>query len=150
MPDRPSPNILTDLAVKVRNETASMSVFCTAHPLAPLRPHLAAQGIVTTGGLRNLPSGRKVRVTGMIVIIHMPPTKSGKRVIFVTMEDETGLVDLAIFSKAQASCAKAIMTSEVLTVEGRLQRQGGYGLSISVVVERVLLPLTGKLAAFFA
>ncbi len=62
----------------------------------------------------------------MLVIIHMPPTKSGKRIMFVTMEDETGLMDVVVFPTAQAHCARAIMTSEVLTVEGRLQRKGAY------------------------
>jgi DNA polymerase III alpha subunit len=148
MPDRDSPESLTDLAVKIRNEVAAMSVFTSGHPLAPLRPHLATRGIVTAQDLRKMPSGKRVRVTGMLVIIHMPPTKSGKRVIFVTMEDETGLMDLVVFPRAQAHCAKGIMTSEVLTVEGKLQRQGSYGLSISVIVEKVLLPLTGKLGDF--
>jgi error-prone DNA polymerase len=145
MPHNDSSNMLSDLAAKVRNEAASMSVFCSMHPLEPLRSRLAAQGIVTAKRLRTLLSGRRVRVTGMVVIIHMPPTRSGKRVIFVTMEDETGLIDLVVFPKAQNTCAEAIMNSEVLTVEGRLQRRGAYGVCISVVVERVLMPLTGNL-----
>jgi DNA polymerase III alpha subunit len=125
-----------------------MSVFITAHPLAPLRPFLATQGIVTARNLLKMPSGKRVQVTGMLVIIHMPPTKSGKRVIFVTMEDETGLMDLVVFPSVQTKYANAVMTSEVLTVEGRLQRQGAYGLSISIIVERVVNTLTGKLTSF--
>jgi DNA polymerase III alpha subunit len=150
MPKIDSPDILSDLAAKVRNEAASMSVFCGMHPLEPLRPLLRTEGIVTGKRLRTLLSGRRVRVTGMVVIIHMPPTKSGKRVIFVTMEDETGLIDLVVFPKSQTNYAEAIMTSEVLTVEGRLQRRGAYGLCISVIVETVLIPLTGNLVDLLA
>jgi DNA polymerase III alpha subunit len=139
-----------DLATKIRDEAAAMSVFVSAHPLAPLRPLLTTHGIVTAHDLYKMPSGRLVRVAGMLVILHMPPTKSGKRVIFVTMEDETGLMDLVVFPKAQTKYANVIMTSEVLTVEGRLQRQGAYGLSISIIVERVFIALTGKLVDFFS
>jgi DNA polymerase III alpha subunit len=149
MPDRDSLNTLNDLAIKIRNEASAISVFSSAHPLAPLRPLLTTHGIVTAQDFRKMPSGKRVRVTGMLVIIHMPPTKSGKRIMFVTMEDETGLIDVVVFPAAQTHCAQAVMTSEVLTVEGKLQREGSYVLSISIVVERVLLPLTGKLSDFF-
>jgi DNA polymerase III alpha subunit len=44
-------------------------------------------------------SGAIVRVSGMVIIVHTPPTKSGKRVMFLTLEDETGLFDVVVFSK---------------------------------------------------
>jgi DNA polymerase III alpha subunit len=47
-----------------------------------------------------------------VVIMHTPPTKSGKRVMFLTLEDETGLFDVVVFSKAQSRFAKLILTSE--------------------------------------
>ena len=63
--------------------------------------------------------------------------------MFITMEDETGLMDLVLFPKAQKDCAKPALTSEILTVEGKLQRTGKNGRSISIVVEKVILPWTG-------
>jgi DNA polymerase III alpha subunit len=68
--------------------------------------------------------------------------------MFLTLEDETGLLDAVVFSKAQKDCAQVIYTSELLTLEGRLHRQSGNGLSISVVVDRVILPWSGKLSEF--
>ncbi len=133
---------------KIWNEAASMSVFCSGHPLTVLRPRLAEDGIVTAKELRRIRSGSRVRVTGMLVIVHTPPTRSGKRVMFITMEDETGLMDLVMFPKAQEDCARPILTSEVVTVEGRLQREGKNGISISIVVEEVIRPWTGLLADF--
>ena len=130
------------------NEAASMSVFCRAHPLAVLRRELQGQGIVTARQLRRIPSGLRVRVSGLLVIVHTPPTKSGKRVMFLTLEDETGLLDAVVFPKAQKNCAHAIYSSELLTMEGRLHRQSGNGLSISVVVDRVILPWSGQLSEF--
>jgi DNA polymerase III alpha subunit len=137
-----------DSAVKAYNEAGSMSVFCHGHPLEVLRPKLAAQGIVTAMDLRRILSGRRVRITGILVIVHTPPTKSGKRVMFITMEDETGLMDVVAFPKAQAGFARDILTSEVLTVEGRLQRLGKHGLSISIIMEKVIRRWSGQLSHF--
>ena len=66
--------------------------------------------------------------------------------MFITMEDETGLIDVVAFPRAQADAARSILTSEVLTVEGRLQRQGHNGRSITIVMERLILSLTGPLS----
>jgi DNA polymerase III alpha subunit len=68
--------------------------------------------------------------------------------MFITMEDETGLLDVVAFPKAQKGYARSILTSEVITVEGILQRQGRDGRSKSIVLERVILPLTGPLSKF--
>ena len=81
----------------------------------------------------------------MLILVHTPPTKSGKRVMFMTLEDEAGLFEVVVFSKAQDRFAKLILTSEVLTLEGRLQRQGPTGLAISVIMEKALVGLCGPL-----
>jgi DNA polymerase III alpha subunit len=87
-----------------------------------------------------------VVVTGILVIVHTPPTKTGKRVMFITMEDETGLLDVVAFPRVLEKYAKIIRTSEVLTVKGRLQRHGAWGKSLSIVMERVVVPWSGLLS----
>jgi DNA polymerase III alpha subunit len=82
------------------------------------------------------------------VIVHTPPAKSGKLVIFITMEDETGLIDVVAFPKAQTHNARSVWTSEMLTVEGQLHRQGKNGRSVSIVMEKVVPHLTGMLSDF--
>lgn len=139
-----SKETLNSGAVKALNETNSMSVFCHGHPLEPLREDLSAIDVVMAKDLRRIPSGRKVRVSGILVILHTPPTKSGKRVMFITMEDESGLIDLVVFPRIQKIYARLILTSTVITVEGKLQRQGN-GLSISIIVQRLLKQWTGTL-----
>ena len=66
--------------------------------------------------------------------------------MFITAEDETGLMDIVVFSNVQQKYSRVIYTSEVLTVKGRLQRQGSWGKSLSVVMERVVMPWSGLLA----
>jgi len=136
---------ISDVTTVLR-EAGSMSVFCRKHPLAVLRSKLTEQGIVTARQLLNMPGGKRVRLSGLLIIVHTPPTKSGKRVMFLTLEDETGLWDAVVFSRVQKDFARTIYTSELLTIEGRLQRQGGYGVSISIVVEKVILPWSGLLS----
>jgi len=136
---------ISDVTTVLR-EAGSMSVFCRKHPLAALRSELAKQGVVTARQLRHMVGGRRVRLSGLLIIVHTPPTKSGKRVMFLTLEDETGLWDAVVFSRVQKDYARTIYTSELLTIEGRLQRQGGYGVSISIIVEKVILPWSGLLS----
>ncbi len=121
-----------------------------AHPLTSLRNVLRKQKLVMSRDLRRIPTGSTVRVSGMLILVHTPTTKSGKRVMFLTLEDETGLFDVVFFSKAQSRFAKLILTSEVLTLEGRLQRKGPGGLAISIVMERALVGLCGSLAKLLA
>ena len=128
------------------NEAISMKVFCHAHPLSILRPILAQHNIVRATDLRRLPSGSIVRVIGLLAIVHTPPTKSGKRVMFLTMEDETGLIDVVVFQRAQKGFARPILTSQVLAVEGKLQKQGARG--ISIVMWKALENWSGRLETF--
>jgi DNA polymerase III alpha subunit len=143
-------SFVKDTAKQTLREVMSMSVYCHAHPLTSLRRTLTKQQVVTSGDLRTMLSGAIVRVSGMVIIVHTPPTKSGKRVMFLTLEDEAGLFDVVVFSKAQSRFAKLILTSEVLTLEGRLQRKGPGGRSISIVMSRALTGLSGGLAKLLA
>ena len=144
-PKKPVQSFDRDCAEKTLREAMSMSIFCHAHPLTSLRNILRKQKVVRSSDLRRTPSGATVRVSGMLILVHTPPTKSGKRVMFMTLEDEAGLFEVVVFSKAQDRFAKIILTSEVLTLEGRLQRQGPTGLAISVIMEKALVGLCGPL-----
>ncbi|MFH0959993.1 MAG: OB-fold nucleic acid binding domain-containing protein [Pseudomonadota bacterium] len=138
LPDR-------DCAEKTLREAMSMSIFCHAHPLASLRNIFRKQDVVTSTTLWKMEDGSRVRVSGMSVILHTPPTKSGKRVMFLTLEDEMGLLDVVVFPRTQERFARIILTSEVLTIEGKLQRRGVKGRAISIIMERALVGLCGPL-----
>lgn len=127
-------------------ESQSMSVSCRLHPLAALRPYLAKRGLITAGDLKKLSSGDIVRVAGLTIIVHTPPTRSGRRIMFITMEDETGLMDLVVFPELQKQAAKEVLTSEVLAVEGQLKREGAGGRSISITAQRIIPEFSGPLA----
>jgi error-prone DNA polymerase len=110
----------------------------SGHPLAELRPWLDARGYATARGLRELAAGAAVRVAGEVVLVHTPPMRSGQRVFFTTIEDETGLVDLALFPRHQPGNGKVLLEEPLVLVRGRLNRRGRR--DILVVAEAVARP----------
>ncbi|HNT89470.1 MAG TPA: error-prone DNA polymerase, partial [Candidatus Hydrogenedentes bacterium] len=67
------------------------------HPLAPLREDLAAQGLPAAAAVQHMKNGSRVRYAGMVICRQRPGTAKG--VLFMTLEDETGLVNLVVWQK---------------------------------------------------
>jgi error-prone DNA polymerase len=111
-------------------ESDIMKVSPSTHIMAPFREDLKRWGFIQSTALKWTPHGSLVKTAGRVIIIHMPPTKSGKRVMFLTLEDEEGLFDLTVFQDVQAPYAKEILASAVLLVEGVMNRFGLRGVSI--------------------
>lgn len=124
-----------ELLTSLLAEETIMELTTRWHIMAPFREDLERAGYVTSRVLRCRSNGRMVRVAGKVVLIHTPPTRSGIRVMFVTLEDEFGLVDLAIFPNAQKKYAKMILSHSILMVSGRVRRLGAR--DVSVVVSKV-------------
>jgi error-prone DNA polymerase len=104
---------------------------CTAtHILAPFREDLQKHNFTRSTALKWKPHGGRLKTAGRVIIIHTPPTKSGKRVMFLTLEDEEGLLDLTVFEDVRTRYAKKILASTVLLVEGITNRFGLRGVSI--------------------
>nr|HID58108.1 hypothetical protein [Desulfobacterales bacterium] len=111
-------------------ESDLTEVSTSMHIMAPFRDDLERRGFIKSTTLKWKAHGSRIKTGGRVIIIHTPPTRSGKRVIFMTMEDEDGLFDLTVFEDVQAQYAKKIMGSAVLLVEGVLTRSGLRGVSI--------------------
>jgi error-prone DNA polymerase len=93
------------------------------HPLALLREELAAERVVTAADLRELPHGRVVRVAGIVTARQRPQSAGG--VMFVTLEDETGHVNLIVWERVWSRSRRAANNSRLLEVQGQLQKEGG-------------------------
>jgi len=104
---------------------SALKVFARVHPFEALRPYLRAQGFVTAEELKHLPDGTEVKVGGLVILVHTPPMRSGRRIMFVTLEDETGLIDLVITPEAQEKCAKEVVTQEAVFLKGKTQNCRG-------------------------
>ncbi len=111
------------------------------HPLSLLRAELAAQHVVTAAALRDLPHGRVVRVAGIVTARQRPQSAGG--VMFVTLEDETGHVNLIVWERVWSRARRIANNSRLLEVHGLLQKEGG----VTHVVVRGLVDRTHLLGS---
>ena len=91
------------------------------HPLALLRDKLEARGIVPAQQLWDLPNGKSVRTAGLVITRQRP---GAGNVTFVTMEDETGYVNLIVWNRIAVEQRAPLLESRLLEVQGKLQREG--------------------------
>jgi error-prone DNA polymerase len=128
-------------AEKARFEIVLTGLTFSGHPISFLRPELSKRGVISSRQLEKCMDGERISVAGLKVVLHTPPTRSGRRVVFLTLEDEDGLSDITVFSEAQQKFAKTIFGRYALIVEGRLQKF--YPRSFAIVAEKVT-PLSLK------
>ena len=93
-----------------------------SHPLALLRPQLAAFKVQPAAVLRHYPNGRLARASGIVTHRQRPETAKG--VIFVTLEDETGAVNVIVWPAVAEAQRRPLLASQLLTVYGIWQCQG--------------------------
>lgn len=105
------------------------------HPLTALREELARQGLLDAAGIRGTPHGRRVRYAGLVICRQRPGTAKG--VVFMTLEDETGFVNLVIWDQVFKEYELLAKSSAFLGVTGKLQ----YDAQVThIVVERMWAP----------
>jgi len=92
------------------------------HPLALLRPSLARFQVQTAAVLRGYPHGRLARASGLVTHRQRPQTAKGT--LFVTLEDETGAVNVIVWPRVFEAQRQALLGARLLTVYGQWQRQG--------------------------
>jgi error-prone DNA polymerase len=92
------------------------------HPLSLLREKLQRRGVLPTQELWELPNGKWVRTAGLVITRQRPGSAGG--VTFVTMEDETGYVNLIVWNRVAEAQRAALLESRLLEVQGKLQREG--------------------------
>jgi error-prone DNA polymerase len=93
------------------------------HPLAPVREILRARKLPDARTVTAMNDGQNVRYAGLVICRQRPGTASG--VVFMTLEDETGFVNVVVWSKIFEQHAVMIKTTSFLGVTGRLQVQDG-------------------------
>jgi error-prone DNA polymerase len=99
----------------------SLGLTLKRHPLALLRPKLARLRVVRAADLRQLPSGQTVRIAGIVTHRQRPETASG--VIFMSLEDETGLSNVIVWPSVQVTQRQPVFAAHLMAVEGELQNE---------------------------
>ena len=126
---------------------ATLGLTLRSHPLLLLREQLSKEKLMTAAELHDLPDGRLVRACGLVVMRQRPPTAKG--VTFVTLEDETGTVNVIVWKSLQEKQRRELMHSRLLAVYGVWQRDAETGGQVRHLIAghlRDLTPLLGGLA----
>ncbi|MEN8260215.1 MAG: OB-fold nucleic acid binding domain-containing protein, partial [Pseudomonadota bacterium] len=112
--------------VNIIADYASVGLTLRRHPLSLLRERLARRGIRTAEEIQKIRNGAVARAAGLVICRQRPLTASG--VTFVTLEDETGQVNLVVWPKIALAQRKALLRSTLLAVTGVVQRDepGGH------------------------
>jgi error-prone DNA polymerase len=114
---------------RVEAELEILGIDLSQHVLGFYADLLAELGVVRSVNLHRCRAGSQVLVAGVKVATQTPAIRSGQRIIFATLDDATGPVDLAFFESVQDRCAARVFGSWLLAVRGRLRK---VGQSVSV------------------
>jgi error-prone DNA polymerase len=131
---------------EVVEDYRSLQLSLRAHPLTFLRAELGRRGIVPCGDLARIRDGRHVEVAGIILVRQKPG--SAKGVLFITIEDETGIANGILWPDRFEAQRRTVMSASMVSMKGRVQKEGEV---IHVICDRIvdqgdLLSQIGRMA----
>ena len=119
---------------------ASTGLSLRRHPVALLREQLARMNLLTAAQMRDLPDGSAVRACGLVVMRQQPGTAKG--VVFVTLEDETGSVNVIVWKSLREQQRSELLYARLMAVHGVWQRDAETGGEVRHLIARRLEDLT--------
>jgi error-prone DNA polymerase len=115
---------------RTRAELDVLGLDVSGHVLDAYQPLLQVLGVTPARDLLGCRNGQQVLVAGVKVATQTPPVRSGRRVVFVTLDDSTGPADATFFEDAQVGYATTLFHSWLLLVRGEVRRTGPRGVSL--------------------
>jgi error-prone DNA polymerase len=119
---------------------AALGLTLRSHPLLLLREQLSKQKLLTAAQMRDYPTGRLVRACGIVTARQQPQTAKG--VVFVTLEDETGSVNVIVWRSVKEAFRQEVFRARLMAVYGVWQRDDESGGQVRHVVAKRLVDLT--------
>ncbi len=123
---------LMPLSEHVVADYQTLRLSLKAHPVSFLRGHYKQKGIISCADLWQTKDGARVKIAGVVLIRQRPGTAKG--IVFITLEDETGVANAVVWQNVMKRYRKVIMTSRLLLISGRIQRAGDI---IHVIANRL-------------
>jgi error-prone DNA polymerase len=117
--------VLADMPLykRVVADYQTVGLSLTAHPLSLVRSEMGSLGVVAAAGLAKMANNASVNVAGLVLVRQQPGTAKG--IVFVTLEDETGIVNLIVRPAVWQRYRSAARAAVALFARGRLQRSQG-------------------------
>ncbi len=120
------------LGAHVVEDYRRLSLSLKAHPASFMRARMSARGILRSEALSSVKNGERVTVAGLVLVRQRPGTAGG--VIFMTLEDETGVANIIVWPKVFERLRAIVLGSRFVAVTGKLQSEQGV---IHIVAERM-------------
>jgi len=118
------------IETNVLNELKLMKLDVTQHVVELYREMLDELGVVRSDELVGLRNKTEVLVAGVRVATQTPPMRSGKRVVFISIDDGAGCADATFFDEAQQRCSQVLFNTRLVLVAGKTRRTGVRGVSV--------------------
>jgi error-prone DNA polymerase len=115
---------------KIETELDLLKMDFSGHQLDEYRGLLQELNVVYASELVGLRNNSEVLVAGIRVATQTPPMRSGKRVVFISLDDGTGCADATFFDEAQQRASDVMFSSRLLLVAGKIRRTGVRGVSV--------------------
>ena len=122
------------LSEHVVNDYQTIRLSLKAHPMAFLRQHYAKAKFITADRLSSIKDGKRLSIAGLVLIRQRPG--SAKGVVFITIEDETGIANLVVWPDVFGKQRKIVMGARLMAVHGIVQRDPDSDV-IHVVARRL-------------
>jgi error-prone DNA polymerase len=122
------------LSEHVVNDYQTIRLSLKAHPMRFLREHYAARKFVTADQLKTIRDGKRLSIAGLVLIRQRPG--SAKGVVFITLEDETGVANLVVWPDVFEKQRKVVMGARLMAVHGIVQKDEDDGV-IHVIARRL-------------
>jgi error-prone DNA polymerase len=148
-PPEPDPDLpVAGAAEEVSADFATTGLSARAHPMAVLRPALASGPVRTARELARLPDRAPVEVAGLVIVRQRPETAKG--IVFVSLEDETGIANLVVMADVYERCRTVVRGAPYLLARGRVERSGAVvNVRVDSVAPLALAPRVGSRAREF-
>jgi error-prone DNA polymerase len=132
------------LSEEVVQDYETIRLSLKAHPVGFLRDRLARLGVIPTRAVDTVTEGKRVAVAGVVLVRQRPG--SAKGVVFLTIEDETGIANIVVWPQIFAKYRPIGMGARLILVRGRIQRAPDAEGSVTHLVAESVEDRTGDLA----
>ncbi len=148
-PPEPEPDLAPPApAEEVSADFATTGFSPRGHPMAVMRPGLASRRIRTARELARMPDRAAVEVAGLVIVRQRPETSKG--IVFVSLEDETGIANLVVMPDVYERCRTVVRGAPFLLARGQLERSGQVvNVRVNSVAPLALAPAVGNRAREF-
>ncbi|HET8541351.1 MAG TPA: error-prone DNA polymerase [Anaeromyxobacter sp.] len=148
-PPEPEPDLEpAGAAEEVSADFATAGFSTRGHPMAVMRPGLASRRVRTARELTRLPDRAPVEVAGLVIVRQRPETSKG--IVFVSLEDETGIANLVVMPDVYERCRPVVRGAPFLLARGQVERSGQVvNVRVNSVAPLALAPAVGNRAREF-